>query len=120
MEDHDFKFDSFKYIKHEDFPEIIEKIRKKFAKAGILDLLSALDHMTNKPDKDKYLQKTRLTTIKRLIAIKLGLFDNEHGYHLIDTLPGYIEENERLIRKLNKEHIDHRHDKDKSFSSVPV
>ena len=120
MKDHDFKFDSFKWIEHEDHPEIIEKIRERFKDAGILDLLAELDHVTNKPDEEKYMQIIKLTTIKRLISIKLDLFDNEHAEYLIETLPGYIEENDRQIKKLEKRFKEHRHDKDKSFSSVPV
>lgn len=120
MEDHNFKFDSFGYPEHEDFPKIIEQIRERFKDAGIMDLLKELDHMENEPNEAKEIQETKLITIKKLIAIKLDLFDNEHGYYLIDTLPGYIERNESLIAKLWLAFKEHRHDKNKSFSSVPV
>ena len=120
MGNHDFKFDSFRWVEHEDFPKIVAEIRERFKDAGILDLLAELDHVTNKPDKEKYIQLTKLTTIKRLISIKLDLFDNEHAEYMIDTLPGYIEANETEIRKLDTKFRKHRHDKDKSFSSVPI
>ena len=120
MEDHDFKFDPFKWIEYEDHPEIIEKIRERFKDAGILEMLTELDHMENEPNEDKSVQLTKLKTIKRLIAVKLDLFDNSHAYYLIDTLPGYIEANATEIRKLEKRFKEHRHDKDKSFSSVPI
>ena len=118
MEDHDFKFPSFKWIEHEENPEIIEKIRERFKDSGIIDLLKELDHMENEPNEDKEIQETKLTTIKRLIAIKLDLFDNEHGDYLIDTLPGYIEETERKLQKLKTAYNEHRHDNNKSFSSL--
>jgi hypothetical protein len=127
MEDHDFKFDPWKWIKHEDYPDVINKIRKRFKDAGILEMLAELDHMENEPNLDKYIQNTKLDTIKKIIAVKLGLVDNAHWEYLIDTLPGYIEANEGKIQRaraqiqqLAKEHKTHRHDKDKSFSSVPV
>lgn len=120
MKEYDFKFDPFKWIKHEEFPEIIESIRKTFRTAGILELLNELDHMENEPNENKDVQNTKLTTIKRLIAVKLDLFDNDHADYLIETIPGYIEENERKLRKLEKTHKAHRHDKDRSFSSVPI
>ena len=120
MKDHDFKFGSFKWIEQEEFPEIVKSIRKTFRTAGILELLAELDHMENEPNENKEIQETKLITIKRLIAIKRDLFDNEHGDYLIDTLPGYVEANEAKIKKIEKTHKTHRHDKDKSFSSVPV
>lgn len=120
MKDYDFKFEHFKWIEHEENIEVIERIRKQFKTAGILELLKELDHMENEPNENRDIQSTKLTTIKRLIAIKLDLVDNEHGNYLIDTLPGHIEENEGDIEKLEKAYKAHRHDKDKSFSSVPV
>ena len=120
MKPHDFKFEHFKWAENEENFDIMERIRKQFKTAGILELLKELDHMENEPNENKSIQSTKLTTIKRLIASKLDLFDNEHGYFLIDTLPGYIETNEEDIKKLEKTHKAHRHDKDKSFSSVPT
>ena len=120
MKEYDFKFGHFKWIEHEENPEIINKIRKRFKGAGILELLKELDHMENEPNENRDLQATRLSTIKRLIAIKLDLFDNAHGDYLIDTLPGHIEENEGDIKKLEKAYKAHRHDKDKAFSSLPI
>ena len=120
MKDYDFKFEHFKWIEHEENLEIIESIRKQFKTAGILELLKELDHMENEPNENEDVQSTKLTTIKRLIAIKLDLVDNEHGDYLIDTLPVHIEENEENIDYLKTAYKAHRHDKDKSFSSVPV
>lgn len=120
MEDHDYKFDSFKLIDYEEHPEIIEKIRKLYRDSGIIELLKELDHMENEPNINERVQETRLKTIKRLIAIKLDLVDNDHADYMIDTLPGYIEHNEKEIKKLEKKYLKHRHDKDKAFSSVPT
>ena len=120
MKDHDYKFGHFKWIEHEDHPEIVEKIRERFKDSGIIDLLTELDHMENEPNLTAEIQEMKLLTIKRLIAIKLDLFDNEHGNFLVDTLPGYVKNNEGQIRKLEKKYLIHRHDKDKSFSGVPI
>ena len=120
MEEHDFNFGHFQWIEFEEFPEIIEKIRKQFKTAGILELLKELNHMENEPNENKDIQSTKLTTIKRLIASKLDFFDNAHADYLIDTLSGYVEANEEDIKRLEKVHKAHRHDKNKAFTSKPI
>ena len=120
MEDHDFMAAPFKWIKWAEHPEIIGKIRDRFKEAGILELLAELDHIENEPNLNEEIQAITLKTIRCLIAVKLDLYDNSHAEYLSETLPGYIEENDRQIKKLEKRFKKHRHDKDKSFSSVPV
>ena len=118
MKKQDFQFDHFKFIEHDEHPKEIEKIRIRYRDSGILELLTELDHMENEPNTNPSFQEMKLTTIKRLIAIKLDLFDNDHADYLIDTLPGHIEVNERNLQKLKTAYNEHRHDNDKSFSSL--
>jgi len=117
----DYKFDPFsqKYLEYDDDPETQKKIQKNFKSAGILELLNELDNAENNPVEDKETQSATIIAFKRLIAIKLDLFDNEHGHLLVDTLPGYVEENERNIEKLEKKFMAHRHNTDKHYSEKP-
>lgn len=119
IEDHDFKFDPWKYLEFEDYPDIQNKIRKQFKTAGILELLNELDHADENPIEEKEKQTATITALKRLIAIKLDLFDNEHGHFLVDTLPGYIEKNEETVKELEQTFKTHRHATDKLYSEKP-
>jgi len=119
MESHNLRYDHWDSLEYEDDPDAQRKIRDEYKDAGILKLLEKLDHHTEKPDPDKQTQNAIILAFKRLIAIKLDFFDNDHADYLIDTIPGYIEENNRSINKLEKSFKSHRHATDKLYSEKP-
>lgn len=118
--DENYKWGHWDNIEYEDDPEAQAKIRKSFKTAGILELLNELDNAENNPVEDKETQSAIITAFKRLIAIKLNLFDQDHADYLIDTLPGHIEANEKSIKELEQTFKSHRHATDKLYSEKPA